>query len=264
MCPSSRDETAVPSDDVSPARRSTLLTFTRSLVSARVLGVIVFGFVVFAVAQMVAARAGNRAEVVMILDQDRVEWPYHDSIRQDAIGRLESSEASAALLADLAGDRATIEADLLSGQSHFSFTVDSADVDRSIEAADALAAWLAEVSMTDRSEGLAEEVEALIDREVALQDDLEDQTELAGQGPSADWSPDQVLAAARFDQLARQLAETERERRSAQATLESLRPQLRPAGPAQPLGRPLSPLTTGLAGAAAALGALAFLRPDDQ
>lgn len=259
MCPQPPDETTVSSDDVSPARRSTLLFPVRSLVSAAV-----FGAIVFAVAQIVSTRVGNRAEVVMILDQDRIIWPYHDSVRQEAIGQLENSDAATALLVELAGSDATVEGEMLSGQSHFSFTVDSSDVNRSVAAADALATWLSEASQAERVDQLTDSLEALVGRERALQDSLDVQLEQIDEASSADWSPDEVLAAARYEQVARQLAETERERAQMQATIDSLRPQIKPAGPAQPLGSPLSPVTTALAGAVAALGALAFLRSDPE
>ncbi len=200
----------------------------------------------------------------MILDQDRIEWPYHDSVRQEAIGRLESSDASAALLVELAGPDATVEGEMLSGQSHFSFTVDSSDVDRSVAAADSLAVWLSEVGQAERVSPLNDSLDALVLQEATLQASLDAEVERIGDEPSAKWSPDKVLAAARYEQIARQLAETERERSRLDATIVSLRPQIKAAGPAQPVGSPLSPITAALGGAAATLGALVFLRPDPQ
>lgn len=231
---------------------------------------LVVGVAAFSISQATVLADSEVAEVVMVLDQNEVAWPYHDSVRQEAVGALESSGEAGAILIEQAGSSATVAGDLLSGQSHFSFRVTSADRASSIAAADALADWLSDRSLTQVRTPFEDELAILAAKQADLEESIDSQLDQLlsdSNGSATDGiiddagEADRVLASARYQELASELAAYERLSDELGVQLDLLRPQLLPAAPASGVASPLNSVATGIAGVAAAAGALALLGP---
>lgn len=224
----------------------------------RVVASVVVGLLAFALAQVAASRSAGTAQVTMVLEESEISWPYHDAVRQAAVGSLTSSPEADAIARDIAGDSAEIEAELLSGQSHFFFKVQSPDTQASTDAASALVDWAVAQNIVEQQQPFLDELAVLSGARDDLQEDID--RFIQGGGTSSD----DTLEAARYLENASLLAQYERQADEIQTELDLIRPQFRAAGPpVEPSGL-LTPLLTAAAATLAALAAFFLFEPRKQ
>lgn len=206
----------------------------------KVVGAAIVGIVAFALTWLTTGRVPTSAEVRLVLDQDEVVWPHHDSVRFEAAGALENDPDVLELIENEAGPDATIDAQLFSGQSHMLLTVSAADPDSAMTAADAAASWISDRSLITRQKAADDRLAVLERHRSDLLDEL---------AATAEDSPRQAALAGRVADLD---AEIDAER----TNRELLRPQIRAAGPAEPTGGDYSPWLAMASGLAAAFALL--------
>lgn len=237
------------------AQQPPIFKTTWTPLALRVAASVVVGVLAFALAQAAASRSSGTAQVTMILEESEVSWPYHDAVRQGALGKLTSSPEADAIARDLAGNEAEIDGELLSGQSHFLFRVQSGDAQASAGAAAALSDWVIAQNLSEQRQPFLDELDALERAQADLQSNI-DQF-LTNGGTAAD----ETLEAARYLENASLLAQYERQANEIQTELDLVRPQFRAASPPVEPDGLLTPLITGLAAALAALAAFFLFEP---
>jgi hypothetical protein len=214
---------------------------------------ILVGLAALVLGLVVQARSGGTAEVTMILDQNEVSWPYHDAVRQAAVGHLENDAEARRIADELAGTDAAIDGVLLSGQSHFSFTVRAANIDDAKAATDALAVWVADVNVADQAVAYNDDLAVLTDKQAQVHVDI-DAFLVPGANPE-----DGTLESGRYLQNISLLAEYERVSAELQTDVDLIRPQIRAIGPARAPASRIAPWVTGFAAVVAALAVFNLL-----
>ncbi|MEZ5341276.1 MAG: hypothetical protein R2706_07475 [Acidimicrobiales bacterium] len=215
------------------------------VVAAGLAAIVVFVFLL-----AMQSQTRDSASVIVALDEDQVEWPYHDAVRQTATGAIRTSpEALAAASAAAApGTINDIETSMRDGQSYFDVTVEASDNAAAARAVDALVAWASDANMAERTTPFDDEATRLNAEIATLQaayDDLQGQD---GSLPSAR----AVETASLIAQFERRLVEVEMDRAT-------LLPQFRPVEPAMPDTNSLRPILSALGAFVAALAVLTLL-----
>ncbi len=178
-------------------------------------------------------RLDDSAEVVLILDQDEISWPYHDAVRQDAIGLVRSDPRATEAATEAAGEPVTLETEALSGQSHVLLRASASTTTAAEIGADAAADWLGEENVAARRDRLDDEISVLTDHLAEID---------ARAAETSDSQADELLR--RSGQLASEIDDLTAER-------DLLVPQIRRAGDAEPADSAVRPWIALIAALAA-------------
>ncbi len=212
----------------------------------------IIAVVVFVVLFAAQARTVNSASVIVALDDDQVDWPYHDAVRQIATGAIATSPDALAA-ASAAASPGTIDelgAAMDDGQSYFKVTATGSDAAAASAGIDGAVEWAIQQNLVELQTPLEEERDSLSAQLVQLTADYE-----------AAKASDDELAKARVVEVSAQIAQFERRVVEVEEELSLIVPQFAPVQPASPDNNPLRPVFSALGAFLAALAAFTLLEP---